>query len=118
MSRDRGIQPLATDFVIGLIANIGLKMSTKHLLDSVHYFDHRQRSLVGEVEGAATKAWSCRQLFCEMHVGSRTVFHVEVVSYELPIRAYDWALPTEQRSNGAGHDAIPVQVATAIKVST
>ena len=60
---------------------------------------------------------SAAQLFGEQHVGGRAVFDVEIVAHELAVGADDGALAAQDGANGAGDDAVPVQIAAAVEVA-
>src|SRR2546430_13140287 len=54
----------------------------------------------------------------QVHVSGRTVLDVEVIADELAIGADDGTFVADDGADGAGDDAVPVEIAAAVEVAT
>ena len=111
-----GAQVLIVDLVARLVAHLRLEIRThqpENTLDEIVDGDLR---FVREVEGLAPESRIRAQPLGEQQVGGGTVVDVEVVAHVAAIRANHRALAAHDGTNGAGYDAVPVEVARAIEV--
>jgi len=56
-------------------------------------------------------------LFCQMRIGSRTIFDKKVVANESTVRANDRSLASKNAANSSGNNSIPVEIATTEEIS-
>src|SRR5438874_2012220 len=77
----------------------------------------RRECRLANIQQPAAESSASHQFFSKQDVSCRPVFDVEVIAYVLAIGADDRTLSPHDRANRAGHNAIPVEVATAIKIS-
>ena len=71
---------------------------------------------MAEVERLAGETAIARERFGEQQVGGGAVLDVEVVANELSVAADDRTLAAQRRTDRAGHEPVPVQIAAAVQV--
>jgi hypothetical protein len=100
-----------TDLVAGFVAHVRLELRPHVREDPPHQIENRHLDLVAEVEGVPGERPVGRHRLGEDQVADRAVLDVEVVAHERAVRADHRPLPAVHRSDGARHQAIPVEVA-------
>ena len=114
--RLRRRQILIANFAARGVSNVRLQVRFHETPDRSGHVQRREWRLVAEVERLAAHTRITGPLAQE-HIGTRDVFHVDVVAAKGPVTAHDGSLAAQHGSNGAGTNATPVQVAAAVDVS-
>src|SRR5579872_1987302 len=107
------IQILPRNFMRGLVQDHRLERTLAHRIQNpAHHIDHRQRGFIAEVERVAGDLL-LGELLGEQQVSFYRIANVKVVAHKTAVAADDRRFAPQNRANGAGNEAVVVQVASA-----
>src|SRR6516162_1940457 len=106
-----------TDLVESLVKNDRFQIGINLGANGIDHFNDAQWLSSGKIEGLARKLRISAQRFCQIEVRINRILDVNVIADESAVRTYHRTLAAEERANGSGNDAIPVQVAAAKEIA-
>src|SRR5215207_2445731 len=117
LARLGGAQPLVADLGFRRGANVGLERGAHGRQDPASQIEHGELDLVGEVECLAVQLRARAYRLGERDIRGGAVLDVEVVADWRPVGANHRPLTAKHGANGAGHEAVPVEITAAVEVA-
>src|SRR5258708_2769061 len=105
------------DLVGCFVADVQRQARPHQLKDSISEVAHGNLDLVREVERLSAYFGTLGERLSKRNICRGPIFDVEVIADKTAVGSNYRALIAQDRANGARNDAIPVQVASAVKIA-